>query len=87
MYPEGFLLKPSHLGNLNNIIKIEKDFIWDNIKDQVNQIPMTTEKIQTWQKDPKNFEFTSTLTPGLILQKQFDLSGNPFRKIFFCSLG
>jgi len=83
MYPEGFLLKPSHLGNSNNIIKIEKDFIWDNIKDQVNQIPMTTEKIQTWQKDPKNFEFTSTLTPGLILQKQFDLSGNPFRKINF----
>lgn len=88
-YPRGFILKPAHnLGHLvnsnNNIIKIKNNFNWAWIEQQVNKIPMTKEALEDWQKDLKNFELPYTIpTPGLMLQQNFDISGNPFHEIKF----
>ena len=84
-YPLGLILKPAHLATANNIITIsEIDFTdnWEDIKEQINKIPMTKQEVADWQKDPKHQEMAyATLNPGLLLQKKFDISGNPFREI------
>jgi len=51
--PQGLILKPAHLTNANNIIKIDKNFNWNEIKEKIDQIPMTAREVAVWQQDPK----------------------------------
>jgi hypothetical protein len=86
-YPLGLILKPAHLASANNIITItgnKESFTrnWQEIKKQINKIPMTEQEVANWQKDPEHQELAyATLNPGLLLQKKFDISGKPFREI------